>query len=190
MTENDSYFYENGGSYGGIYWCDACTIYADNNFYQDHVALDGSMGYFKNGFDVTFDHSSIGLAKAFYDNFTSKNNGRGERLLCDCRLDWCSARRPDFQELRLCAGNVVFELRRRGLHDHAHRVPRPRRADLLGPRQLLPHLRRVCVEQLLTPAAKAASSTAEVLNFQKLGTVALCATTNITADGGSAFFSS
>jgi len=77
MTENDSYFYENGGSYGGIYWCDACTIYADNNFYQDHVALDGSMGYFKNGFDVTFDHSSIGLAKAFYDNFTSKNNGRG-----------------------------------------------------------------------------------------------------------------
>lgn len=71
MTDDDAYYYENGGEAGGIYWCDACTIVATNGFYQDHVALDGSMGWFKNGFDVTFDQSSIGLAKAFYDDLVS-----------------------------------------------------------------------------------------------------------------------
>jgi len=77
MIENNAFYYENGGAAGGVYWCDACLLISTNSFYQDHVALDGSIGWFKNGFDVTIDQSSIGLGKAFFDNFTNRNNGRG-----------------------------------------------------------------------------------------------------------------
>jgi len=33
MVEQNAFYYENGGTGGGVYWCDACSLTSTNSFY-------------------------------------------------------------------------------------------------------------------------------------------------------------
>lgn len=189
MTDDDSFYYENGGEAGGIYWCDACTLTATNGFYQDHVALDGSMGWFKNGFDVTIDQSSIGLAKSFYDDPVTKNNGRGGGYFITA--DSTGAAQGDLRFTNCDTAPAVWSSSF-GAEDYTitHIEANGDGGLIYSDHDNFHLLFNECVWNNYYSGGEGGIIYGKVVDFQKLGTVAACATTNITADGGGAFFSS
>jgi hypothetical protein len=77
FTDTGSNYFENGGVGGGIYYCESCTIRANDCVYTDHAALDGAMMYLLDEFDVVIDNSYLGHSKSFVDSSDTRGEGGG-----------------------------------------------------------------------------------------------------------------
>lgn len=187
MTETNSFYYENGGYGGGVYYCEACTITATNNFYQDHVALDGSLFYLRNGFTVTVDQSSIGLGKSFYDNFTDKNFGRGGGVFVEADSTGAAQGTLTFSNCDTAPATWSSSF---GADDYTitHFESQGDGGFIFSDHDNFHLTFDECVWNNYKAAERGGIIYGKVVDFQKLGTTAACAMTNITADGGGAFF--
>lgn len=189
MVEDNSFYYENGGTGGGVYWCDACDLTATNAFYQDHVALDGSIGHFNNGFDVTIDLSSVGLGKAFFADAGLQDFGRGGGFFISS--DTGGADRGDLTFSNCDPAPVAWVLDF-GAEDYTiTHFESEGDGGLIYSAHLDFHLLfDDCVWNNYRAKGKGGIIYGFVQDFQKVGSIAVCAATNITADLGGAFFSS